>query len=255
MQKGQNSINYHTLKFYYTALVSIIFYTHSVKANSGNPGQLYKHSTFWSRLAFEKSIGKVNVRLEFDLRQQNDFQKAGFNPLAKPFLRWFRFNTSYTTGKFTHSIILPNLIKNYPLAATQADLARPESTEWRFTVFEEYSQPYKKWSTALRIGGEYRIINNGIETRNTTRYRLRLNQTYKINSANTINLSYEPLYNGGPNKAPNTFSQSQTQLRIAHNFNKHLSLTTGINHLNRKRATLVDYDLENAILFNVMYKL
>jgi hypothetical protein len=238
-------------KKYYLGLV--LFLTISSKTLA-QAVTTYPHTTFWSRLAFQKTIKKLELRLELDYRQQNDFQKNN-SPFAKPLLRWIRLQTAYTTGSFTHTIILPNPIKTYPLYSTSADLSRHASTEWRYTFFEEYSHKYNKWSTALRTGLEYRSINTNNVHLNTGRIRFRIAQSYIINPKNNLNLAYENLYNTAPNKATNTFSQSQLSLRYNHNFGEKISITTGFNHLNRKRPSLVEYDMENAILCNLLYKL
>jgi Protein of unknown function (DUF2490) len=210
--------------------------------------QTYNHTTFWSRLGFQKEIKNFEFRLEFDYRTQNDFQKSTINPFQKRFLQWFRFNTIYKTGKFTHTIILPNQIKTYPLVANKADLKRLPTIEWRYSFFEEFNQPFEKLTTSFRFGYEFRNQTSNNITRNTGRIRFRLNETWQISKKSRVNMSFEPLYNIGPNKAPNTFSQNQFQLRYNHRFNEKVNFTTGYLHLFRKRNSLIEYDLENGII-------
>lgn len=214
-------------------------------------GQTYNHTTFWSRLGFQKEVKNWDFRLEFDYRTQNDFQKSMINPFQKRFLQWFRVSTAYKTGNFQHTIILPNLIKNYPLAANLEDLKRFPTTEWRIGLFEEIDLQKTKFTTSFRAGYEYRMQNSNNIKRNTGRIRFRVNEIFQISDKSRLNLSIEPLYNIGPNKAPNTFSQTQLQFRYAHRFGKNVNLTTGLVHLFRKRASLIEYDIEQGLICNL----
>ncbi len=213
--------------------------------------QTYHHTTFWSRLGFQKEFKNFDYRLEFDYRTQNDFQKSEINPFQKRFLQWFRFITVYKTDKFTHTFVLPNLVRTYPLVANEADKKRFPTIEWRFSFFEEFNYPYKKLTTSFRAGYEFRNLTTNDVTRNTGRARFRLNETLQISDKSRVNISFESLYNVGPNKAPNTFSQTQLQLRYAHRFGKKVNLTTGYVHLFRKRNSLVEYDIENGLICNL----
>ena len=217
--------------------------------------QNYKHTTFWSRLAFQKEIKNWNFRFEMDYRQQNDFQKSLYNPLQRPLMRWARFYTSYETGNFTHTLILPNIVKSYPLVGCAADLNKPSSVEWRFTFNEEYSKEYKKLTSNLRAGYEFRNITNNNITKNTGRFRLRLSETLSVTKKNNLNISFEQLFNVPPNKQANTLNSTQLAFRYIHEFSDLVSFTTGINHVYRQRSTLIEYDMENAILCNLIISL
>lgn len=217
--------------------------------------QTYHHTTLWSRLALQKKFGDWEFRLEHDFRQQNDFQKSMNNPFQKPLMRWLRITSTYEKGNFAHTVVLPNWIVSYPLISNLSDLQRPKSTEWRYAFLEEYSLPYKKLTSSLRAGYEFRNIHTVGQVRNTGRVRVRLSEAIKTSAKSNLTLSFEPLYNVGPNKSPNTFSQYQANARYFQKFNEKVSLTTGINHLLRKRSTIVEYDLENAIICNLMITL
>jgi hypothetical protein len=214
-------------------------------------GQTYNHTSFWSRLGFQKQVKKFDFKLEFDYRTQNDFRKSANNPFQQHFLKWFRFSSTYKTGKFSHTIILPNLAETYPLVANTADLKRLPTKEWRYSFLEEMSLPYKKLTTSFRAGYEFRHQTNNNISKNTGRFRFRINETLQLSKKSKINLSFESLYNIGPNKAPNTFSQTQTQLRFSQQFGKKVTLQTGFLHLYRKRSNLVEFDLENGLLCNL----
>jgi hypothetical protein len=217
--------------------------------------QTYKHSSFWSRLAIQKSIKKLDLRVEMDFRQQNDFQKSALNPFQKPALRWIRLNTTYNTGKFAHTIIWPNPIKTYPLVGSKTDLLRPSQKEWRTTLNEEFTHKYKKLSVALRLGYEIRRVTVQDIKRNEDRIRLRLGEFLKITPKTTINSSFEYLWNAKPNVANNPFNQSQLAFRLIHKFNKNLDFTTGVNHVFRQRSNSEVYDIENALLCNILISL
>ena len=212
--------------------------------------QTYKHTTLWSRFAIQKPVKNWNFRLEMDIRQQNDFQKSKINPLQKPSLRWLRLNTNYTTGKFTHALILPQYSILYPIIGKKEDLIRPKSYEWRYTFNEEFILPIKKLNSAIRMGYEFRNITTEGVARNTGRTRIRLAETYHATERSSVNMSFELLYNSGPNKAANTFNSRQLAFRYLHKFGKNINFTTGINHNYRKRNSLIEYDSENAILCN-----
>jgi hypothetical protein len=213
--------------------------------------QTYHHTSFWSRLGFQKEFKNFEYRLEFDYRTQNDFEKSDVNPFQKRFLQWFRFSTIYKTGKLTHTIILPNLVRTYPLLANEVDKKRFPTIEWRYSLFEEFNQPYNKLTSSFRFGYEFRNLTTNNVTRNTGRLRFRLNEILQISKKTRVNMSFESLYNSGPNKAPNTFSQTQFQLRYTHSFGNNLNLTTGYLHLLRKRNSLVEYDIENGLMCNL----
>jgi hypothetical protein len=219
-------------------------------ATFGLTAQTYKHTTLWSRFAIQKPVRNWNFRVEMDIRQQNDFQKSDLNPLQKPSLRWLRLNTNYTSGRFTHTLIMPQYSKLFPIIGKKADLTRSPSYEWRFTFNEEYTLPYKNLNSAIRLGYEFRNITTDGVARNTGRARIRLAETLKVSSKSSMNMSFELLYNSGPNKSPNLFNSSQLAFRYLHKFGKNINFTTGINHNYRQRNTLIEYDSENAILCN-----
>jgi hypothetical protein len=222
---------------------------------TNTPRQVYHHTSLWSRLSLQKELKKFTVSLDIDYRQQNDFRKNRYNIFAAPSLRWARINSSYTTGRWQHSMVLPAYVKNYSLKATEADLKRPTSTEWRLGFFEEYSQPVGPTFSKLRFGTELRQLTQAGQVRNTARVRIRLQQSWPITKKTNLSLGYEALYNTQPNKPANTFSNSQLSLRYTQRFGQHLSLQTGINHITRKRSSLTEIDLEEALLFNVQYLL
>lgn len=213
--------------------------------------QTYHHTSFWSRVGFQKEFKNFEYRLEFDYRTQNDFQKSEINPFQKSLLQWFRFITVYKTDKFTHTFILPNLVRTYPLVANEGDKKRFPTIECRYSFFEEFNQPYKKLTTSFRSGYEFRNLTTNNVTRNTGRARFRLNEIWQISNKSRVNMSFESLYNTGPNKAPNTFSQTQFQLRYTNSFGNKVNLTTGYLHLFRKRNSLVEYDIENGLMCNL----
>lgn len=220
--------------------------------------QRYYHTTFWSRLAVEKAINKkknLEIRGKYDLRRQNDFRYSKANIWKQPQLFWFITSIAYQGNHFRHQLILPNYIKSYSLLGKEADFGREPNTEWRITYFNEYSKKLKQWITLLRLGYEYRRITNNDELRITGRARARLAEFYKISPKSSAQLSYELLYNIGPNAAVNTFNQSQMSLRWNQKIGEKLTFTTGINHLLRKRPTLIEFDLENALLCNFVWTL
>jgi Protein of unknown function (DUF2490) len=225
-----------------------------VLLSNGAFGQTYHHTTLWSRVAIQKEIKNWEFRLEHDFRQQNDFTSSSINPFQKPLMRWLRVTSTYNTGNFSHTLVLPNWIVSYPLVSNSADLQKPKSVEWRYAFLEEYSLHYKKFTSSLRAGFEFRNITTNNIVRNTGRLRIRLSEALKTSEHSNLNLSFEPLYNTGPNKSPNTFSQYQAVAKYTHSFGK-LDIITGLNHLLRKRNTLVEYDLENAIVFNLIVNL
>jgi hypothetical protein len=216
--------------------------------------QTYNHTTIWSRLAFQKKINNWNFRVEFDYRQQNDFQKSMLNPFQKPLTRWVRLNSTYSKGNFSHSFILPNIIKSSPLVGKKSDLSRPDNIEWRFTFFEEYNLPYKKFETSLRLGLEYRSITTDQVNRRVNRYRIRLNEAYNVNKNTRLNISYEPSYSFGSGEDIR-FNSSQLAFRVNQNIGKKISLSTGLNHIYRKRSNLIEFDNENAFLFYLTYNI
>ena len=218
--------------------------------SSGVGAQTYKHTTLWSRLAFQKEIKNWEFKLEFDYRQQNDFTKSLNNPIQKPLMRWVRAYSTYNSGRFSHTLILPNYIKSYRLVGTKEDLNIPNSYEWRYSFFEEYGLPYKKSTTSLRAGYEYRSICSDYISRKAARFRIRLSETIDFTEKSSLNMTFEPIYNISPNKPANTFGQSQLALRFTHVFAGKINFTTGINHAFIKRNTLIEYDLSNAILCN-----
>ena len=226
------------------AVIALLFIV--IKLNA----QTYNHTTVWARFGLQKTIKNWEFNLEHDIRQQNSFQKPGYNPLSKPLLRWLRITSTYEKGNFAHTIVLPNYIVSYPLVGNLADMQKTKSIEWRFAFLEEYSLPVKNFTTSLRAGYEFRNITNNQISRNTGRLRIRLSENLKTSKNSSLNLSFEPLYNVGPNKAVNTFSQYQAALKYNQKFGQHLHFTTGFNHLLRKRNTLVEYDLEDAIICN-----
>lgn len=212
--------------------------------------QTYHHTTFWSRLAFQKSLKKFDFRGEVDFRQQNDFQKSNINPFQKPLLRWARLSTTYSTGNFSHSLIMPQFVKNYGLVGKKGDLSRPGNNEIRYTFNEEYAYKHKNLSSTFRLGYEFRNITSQNITTNIGRLRLRFMQAIKFSDKASVNASYESLLNVKPNSATNRFNQSQLAFRFLQKFGKNTQLTIGINHLYRQRNNIEEYDLENALLCN-----
>jgi hypothetical protein len=227
-------------------LKSVLFVLVSIELSA----QTYKHVSLWSRFAIQKPVKNWNFRVEMDIRQQNDFQKSDINPFQKPSLRWLRLNSNYTTGRFIHTLIMPQYSKLFPIIGKKEDLLRSPSFEWRYTFNEEYSIPYKNLNSVIRLGYEFRNITTDGITRNTGRTRIRLAETLVISEKSSVNMSFELLYNSGPNKSANTFNSSQLAFRYLHKFGKNINFTTGINHNYRQRNTLIEYDSENAVLCN-----
>lgn len=236
--------NKNTLKILYFILIG---YTLNA--------QTYQHTSFWSRLGIQKTIKNFDFRVDFDLRQQNDFQKSKINPFQKSFLRWARLNTTYNTGNFSHTIIWPNIIKSYPLIATKADLNRPSQLEWRTTLNEEFTQNFKKLEIGVRLGYEFRNITANNTTRKGDRIRLRLSETLKITTKTSLNSSFEYLWNAKASAASNPFNQSQLAFRFIHTIHKNIDFTTGLNHVFRQRNDIDVFDVENAILCNFLISL
>lgn len=217
--------------------------------------QTYRHTSFWSRLAFEKSIKNFDFRVDFDLRQQNDFQKSKLNPFSKPGLRWIRLNTTYNTGQFAHTIIWPNLIKSFPLIATKTDLLKPFQTEWRTTLNEEFTQNVKKLEIALRLGYEFRNISTSNVNTKADRIRLRLSETLNITKKSSLNSSFEYLWNSKASVTSNSFNQSQLAIRFTQTIHKNIDFTTGFNRVFRQRNDIEVFDIENVLLSNFVISL
>jgi Protein of unknown function (DUF2490) len=216
--------------------------------------QHYSHTTLWTRLSLQKKTKTLDNRIEFDLRGQNDFHKSTINPTQKPLMKWIRINSAYTKGHFTYSFI-PAIIKSYQLIGSDADFKKAPKNEFRLSFYDELSIPKTKFTTKLRLGYEFRDFYDATKPIKNGRVRFRILESYKVSDKTLLLASMEPQLNIWPNEPPNLFSSNQIYVRIQQNLTKHLKLETGYNNIFRKRASLIEYDYENAFVCNLTISL
>jgi hypothetical protein len=217
--------------------------------------QTYKHTSLWTRLALQKVSGNLDLRLEYDYRRQNDFHQSTFNPTSKPLMEWIRLNIGYKKGIATY-YFMPAFIKSYQLLGNEGDYKRLPRNEFRLSFYDEIAFPKNKFTTRLRLGYEFRDFYDALpKAIFAGRGRFRVLESYKISNKTQLLLSIEPQLNIWPNKPTNLFSSNQIYGRLQQNITKNLKLELGYNIIHRQRASLIEYDNENAIICNLMLSL
>lgn len=236
-----------------TATLIIILFTFSACQ-----AQHYVHFTSWNRFAFQKKLSeRWEMMADVHIRRQNDFNSANINPLAVKFVDAYRITMTYRVKDFTFSFA-PFLFHNSPLYAKSSDLDRPDRLEIRPAVFTEWTKKLtEKWVFRSRLGYEYRIFrrNDNSWGNEQSRIRLRLQLRYSWDKKNTVFFGNEPLYNLPPNLPPNSFNQNQMIFAYNHVFSPHFTFEVGYlwNHI--QRASLTEFDEENAIQTHFIFRL
>ena len=220
--------------------------------------QHYEHFTSWNRFAIQKKFNdNWEIMADVHIRRQNDFNSSNINPLAVKFVDAYRITTTYRVKDFAFSFA-PFLFHNSPLYAKNSDLSRPDKLEIRPGFFTEWTKKLsEKWVFRSRLGYEYRIFRRDDNSwgNEQSRTRLRLQLRYSWDKKNTVFFGDEPLYNLPPNLPPNSFNQNQMIFAYNHVFNPHFTFEVGYlwNHI--QRASLTEYDEENAVQTHFIFRL
>ena len=238
----------------YNLLITIIFISLISNCNA----QEYAHFTSWNRFALQKKLNDHwELMADVHFRRQNNFSSTSINPFAVKFVDAYRLTTSYKIKQFTFSFA-PFLFHNSPLYAKGIDLIRPDKLEIRPAIFAEWSKKLSdKWVLRSRFGYEYRIFKRDDNSwgNEQARIRFRLQLRYSWNAKNTVFLGNEPFYNLPPNLPANSFNQNQMVFAYNHVFNPHFTLEVGYLRNHIQRASLVEFDEENALQTHFIFKL
>ncbi len=220
--------------------------------------QHYEHFTSWHRVLVQKKLSEHwELSADVHWRRQSDFAGSGLNPFADPLLEGYRITTTYRVKEFSFGFA-PFLSHTYPLYASEKDLSRAIRWEIRPAFITEWTKKLsEKWIFRSRLGYEYRIFKrpDGIWGDEQGRARLRLQLRYALNKKYTIFVSEEPLYNVSPNVPANSFNQNQLYFGLNHTFTPHFSFETGYMWNHRQRASLIEFDEENALQMHFIFRL
>jgi Protein of unknown function (DUF2490) len=220
--------------------------------------QHYEHFTSWNRFALQKKFNdRWEIMADIQIRRQNDFTSPSINPWAVKFVDAYRITTTYRVKNFAFSFA-PFLFHNSPLYAKISDFNRPDRLEIRPAIFTEWTKKLsEKWVFRSRLGYEYRIFRRDDDSwgNEQSRMRLRVQLRYSWDKKNTIFLGDEPLYNLPPNLPANSFNQNQTVFAYNHVFNSHFTFEIGYLRNHIQRASLVEFDEENALQTHFIFRL
>jgi hypothetical protein len=234
-----------------------LFIILTVIASEAN-AQHYNHFTTWSRFALQKKFNDHwEIMADFHFRRQSDFNSSSINPFAVKLVDAYRITTTYRAKDFAFSFV-PFLFHNSPLYAKPSDLTRPDKLEIRPSFFTEWTKNLsEKWVFRSRLGYEYRFFRRDDNSwgNEQSRLRLRSQLRYSWDEKNTVFFSDELLYNAPPNLPANVYNQNQMVLAYDHVFTPHFTFEIGYlwNHI--QRASLVEFDEENALQTYFIFKL
>ena len=219
--------------------------------------QNYEHFTFWSRVALQKKLNdRWTVGGELHWRRQSDFQSSSISPFSLPLAEAIKVLAIYRNKEVALSFE-PFFFNNHPLNAKDADLKRPDRLEIRPIFYAEWIKPLsKKFIFRSRLGYEYRIFKrtDGVWGEEMGRGRVRFQLRYLVDKKNTVYVSEEPLYNVSPNIPANGFSQNQLYFAYIRTFSPHFSVDVGYMWNHRQRNTLVEFDEENILQSNFIFR-
>ena len=219
--------------------------------------QHYEHFTYWSRVALQKKLNDHwTVGGEFHWRRQSDFTSSNINPFSLPLVEAVKVLAVYRDKEVALSFE-PFFFNNHPLNAKEADLKRPNRLEIRPIFYAEWIKPLsKKLIFRSRLGYEYRIFKrpDDVWGDEMGRVRIRFQLRCLVDKKNTVYISEEPLYNVSPNIPANSFSQNQLYFAYVHTFSPHFSTEVGYMWNHRQRTTLVEFDEENVLQSNFIFR-
>jgi hypothetical protein len=219
--------------------------------------QNYQHYTWWSRVALQKKLSDHwTVGGELHWRRQNDFQSSSISPFALELTEGIKGLAIYRIKEVAFSFE-PFFLNSHPLNAKESDLKRTDRLEIRPVVFAEWLKPLsKKFIFRSRLGYEYRIFKrtDGLWGDEQGRLRVRFQLRYLLDKKNTVYISEEDLFNVVPNVPANTFSQNQLYFAYIHAFSPHFSTEIGYIWNHRQRATLVEFDEENILQTQFVFR-
>lgn len=220
--------------------------------------QHYQHYVMWSKCVFQKKINdRWDIAAELHMRRQNDFTTEGINIFESSLAEAYRVAAIRKFKNWTVSFA-PIVFHAAPLYAKTADFNRPIRWEIRPSWYVEWVKKLTKtWSVRSRLGYEYRLFQKTDHSWGDEqgRIRMRFQIRHEFNSHNMVYLSDEPMYNVIPNVPANGFSQNQFTLTYNHTFSPHFITEVGYMWNHRQRATLVEFDEEQVLQTNFIFRL